>query len=157
MKPTWIIHIINNEVCECCGKGDREKFMERNHAEPSIFPAFLNMHTHGLEVYNQRNICTTIDVGVNEIGRLINAIGLMVAEDKHAPFDAGEYMDILENGMPVEFMEFEEDPTLYMIIPDPEGRLPIPIEDGIDESVCDFPYSRQRVYAKMIHDDKGYI
>lgn len=147
--------MINDEVCEACGKGNKEDVIKRNHIQPGIFPAFFNMHSHGLRVYNQRDICTTIDIGIRECARLINAIGMRVANGEHVPFGPGIHTDILANGMEVELIEFDDDPTLYLIIPDAQGRLPA--EGELNEAVCDFPYNRQRLYAKMIHDGKDYV
>lgn len=155
-KVDWILHAIDEGSCACCHPEKAEEFRKQEHpVTPSIFPMFFNIHSHGLERHGQRNLCTVIDIGASVCARIINAMGLNVAGGYHAPYGPGVHDDILASGMPVELMEFPDDPTLYIIFPDEQGRLPA--DETIDEDKCDFPYSRQKAYARIIHEDRGYV
>jgi hypothetical protein len=76
-------------------------------------------------------------------------MGLRVA-DGETVFTEGIRTDILENGMDVQLMTFDNDPTLYVILPDPNGKLPM-------DDDCEEPYKFQYEYAKMISEDEGYV
>lgn len=132
-EVTWIIH----------GITDLE----------SIFPNekyIGNFHTHGLNEYNnQRELCIVLNIPGNTAKGLLNSMGLRVANGETV-FTEGIRTDILDNGMDVQLMTFDNDPTLYVILPDPNGKLPM-------DDDCEEPYKFQYEYAKLIHDDEQYV
>jgi hypothetical protein len=76
-------------------------------------------------------------------------MGLRIA-DNETVFTEGIRTDILENGMDVELISFDNDPTLYIILPDANGKLP-------SDEDCVEPYKYQYEYAKIISEDEGYV
>lgn len=119
----------------------------------SIFPGkeyIGNFHTHGLNEYNnQRELCLVLAFPGNIAKNLLNSMGIRVAEGKTV-FTEGIRTDVLESGMDVQFITFDNDPTLYVILPDPNGKLP-------SDDDCEEPYKFQYEYAKLISEDEGYV
>ena len=131
----WMIHYVQEHDCEYCGK----------HEEKSTgFTAFANIHTHGLNKYNHKELCIPIDIG-KVAAIILNECGLRIklGNEKFIPgFDDSVIQDF-----PVFFHEFENSDTLYMILPDPNGKFP-------DDEECEFPYNKQLLYAQIIEEDK---
>lgn len=119
----------------------------------SIFPGkeyIGNFHTHGLNEYNnQQELCVVLALPPKTVTGLLNSMGLKVANGETV-FTEGIRTDILANGMDVELKTFENDPTLYVILPDSHGKLPM-------DDDCEEPYKFQYEYAKLIHDDEQYV
>ena len=134
-EVTWIIHgIIDVE----------DSF------KPKKCPYIGNYHTHGLNEYNnQRELCIVINLENKVATGLLNSMGMRVANGETV-FTEGIRTDILENGMDVQLLSFDDDPTLYVILPDENNRLP-------SDKNCSEPFSFQYEYAKMISDDRGYV
>ena len=125
----------------------RKHYEERDGKE---YPYIGNFHTHGLNEYNnQRELCIVLAIPGRRAATLINTMGLRVAENETV-FTEGIRTDILENGMDVELISFDNDPTLYIILPDANGKLP-------SDEDCVEPYKYQYEYAKLISDDEGYV
>lgn len=142
MKRDWIIHYVSNSApCIKC-KG------EENPARYSLF-GFANIHTHGLDAHGQREICIALDIGGELASKLLNSIGDRVAL-KGEVFTEGVYVDILQGELKVEFVSFKDDPTLYLMLPDPNGYLP-------GDCKCSAPYSLQKEYAELISINKDYV
>jgi hypothetical protein len=119
----------------------------------SVFPGkeFIgNFHTHGLNEYgNHRELCIVLAFPGQVAQRLLNDMGLRIAK-KETVFTEGIRNDILANEMDVEFISFDNDPTLYVILPDENGKLP-------SDKDCLTPYKYQYEYAKLIHDNEDYV
>ena len=141
MKPDWIIHYVSNNGCECCGKANNPAYYD--------LVGFANAHTHGLDKHGHRELCIVLDAGMNRVGNLLNTLGVKIAE-RETIFAESIRDDVLNNGMRVKFISFDDDPTLYVMLPDPNGILPG--EDG-----CTVPYCLQEEYAKIISKNKDYV
>lgn len=132
----WMIHYVQEHDCEICGK----------HEENSTgFTAFANIHTHGLDKHGHKELCIPLDIGFHLAGTILNNCGACIKVDnkKYVPgFD-----DSVIKNLPVLFHEFENSDTLYMILPDPNGKFP-------DDEGCEFPYNKQLLYAQIIEEDK---
>lgn len=144
MSVDWIIHYVSNNGCACCGT-------TKNHSNPSYYSlfGFANAHTHGLNKHHQRELCIVLDIGMDRAGALLNEMGIRVA-DGETYFQEGVRTDVLGNGMPVDFISFENDPTLYVMLPDPNGYLP-------GDERCELPYRSQREYAGLISEHQDYV
>ena len=132
----WIIHYVQEHDCEICGKHEDN---------PIGFTGFANIHTHGLNKYNHKELCIRLDLGYKLAITILNQCGsrIKLGNEKFVP---GSNDSIIQN-LPVLFYEFENSNTLYMIIPDPNGKFP-----GDDD--CKFPYNKQLLYAQIIEEDK---
>ena len=72
-------------------------------------------------------------------------MGLRVAKGETV-FTEGIRTDILKNEMNVQLLCFDNDPTLYIILPDANGKLPL-------DDDCEEPFKYQYEYAKLISED----
>ena len=120
----WIIHYVQEHDCEICGKHEDN---------PIGFTGFANIHTHGLNKYNHKELCIPLDLGYKLAVTILNQCGLRIklGNEKFVP---GFHDSIIQN-LPVLFYEFENSNTLYMIIPDPNGKFP-------EDDDCKFPYNK---------------
>ena len=136
-KPNWIIHYVAPTVDES--------------QSPDYFyePYFSSIHTHGLDKYGHRDLCLSIAIPPETACTLLNSLGMRIANEEEI-FEDGIRIDILANGMKVKFISFDNDPTLYIILPDKNGKLP-------DDCDCEEPYSLQEKYAKIISENKDYM
>lgn len=144
MSMDWIIHYVSNRSnrdCSDCSDCSNPGYYS--------YPGFANVHTHGLENHGQRELCLVLDIGFNRAGSFLNAMGTQVAK-KETKFTEGIRTDLLENGMEVELISFDGDPTLYIMLPDKNGHLP-------GDEKCETPYSLQRLYARLISKHENYI
>lgn len=132
----WMIHYVSNKYCDCCGELEES---------PISFPLFANIHTHGLDKYNHKELCIPLELDFNIACQILNQCGLRIKYDnvKYVP---GRDDTVIQN-FPVLFYEFPNSNTLYMIMPDTNGKFP-------DEEGCEFPYNRQLLYAQIIEEDK---
>ena len=133
MIPDWMIHYVAPTV-------DRSK-------SPAYYyePYFANIHTHGLDKYNHRELCISINIGQETAKELLNSLGMRIVHGD--VFTEGIRTDILKGNYDVQFITFDNDPTLYMILPDVNNKLPM-------DSDCEEPYCYQEKYAKLISDNK---
>ena len=133
MIPDWMIHYV-------APTADRSK-------SPVYYyePYFANIHTHGLDKYNHRELCISINIGQETAKELLNSLGMRIVHGD--VFTEGIRTDILTNDYDVQFITFDNDPTLYMILPDVNNKLPM-------DSDCEEPYCYQEKYAKLISDNK---
>lgn len=146
MSRDWIIHYVsNNGGCACCDTA-------KNTNNPSYYSlfGFANAHTHGLNNFAHRELCVVLDIGIDRAGALLNAMGDRIAKGETTFTTNGVRTDVLGNGMPVSFMSFTDDPTLYVLLPDAEGRLP-------GDNRCELPYALQEEYAEIISKNKDYV
>ena len=137
-EVTWTIHGII---------GVEEFFEERDGKE---YPYLGNFHTHGLNIYNnQKELCIVLALSNKKATSILNSMGLRVANGKTV-FTEGIRTDILKNEMDVQLLCFDNDPTLYVIFPDANGKLPL-------DDDCEEPFKYQYEYAKLISEDEGYV
>ena len=131
----WVIHYVQGHDCEICGK---------HNENPIGFTGFANIHTHGLSKYNHKELCIPLDIGFKLSGTILNQCGIRIKLE-HNEYVPGKDYSVIQN-LPVLFYEFDNSNTLYMIMPDPNGKFPE--DDG-----CEFPYNKQILYAKIIEED----
>lgn len=132
---TWIIH----------GVFDTESYFNDKGIE---CPYIGNFHTHGLNEYNnQKELCIVLALPGETAKGLLNSMGLRVANNETV-FTEGIRTDILSNNMDVQLMAFENDPTLYVILPDKNGKLPM-------NNDCEEPFKYQYEYARLISEDRN--
>lgn len=132
----WMIHYVQEHDCDCCGM---------HNPNPTGFTGFANIHTHGLDKYGHKELCILLDLGPELSCQLLNNCGLRIKLDSEK-FVPGFNDSVIRN-LPVLFYEFENSNTLYMIMPDPNGKFP-------NDEDCEFPYNKQLFYAQIIEEDK---
>lgn len=132
----WVIHYVQEHDCEICNK---------HVSNPIGFTGFANVHTHGLDKYNHKELCISIDIGFELACQILNNCGLRIKLENHE-FISGKDYSVIRN-FPVLFHEFENSNTLYMILPDSNGKFP-------NDEGCEFPYNKQLLYAHIIEEDK---
>ena len=77
-KIDWIVHYVSNNVCcDECGK-----------REDSFLPCLCNAHTHGMKKYNHLDFQIVLDLGAQEVCRILNELGRRVRAGHR--FTAGE-------------------------------------------------------------------
>ena len=117
-KINWIIHYCaNGAVCADCGK-----------METGYLPFTCNAHTHGMERYGHKDFQIVLELPVEYIGYILNALGSCVQDGER--FCAGELVKF-PDGLVVKLAEFEEcgRKVLRVLFPDRMGRFP-------DQSGC---------------------
>lgn len=140
-KPDWIIH--------CVKDADEEGMYSE--------PTFANIHTHGLNKYDLPELCISIGDTkevIERFARIINMLGLD-AVNGFRKLEPGIQTDVLEpmksgEQYRVEFISYDNDPTLYVILPDKDNKLP-------SDEDCDDYFALQYEYSKWISDNKEYI
>lgn len=112
-KIDWIIHYVANNVCCECGA-----------VEKSFIPYACNAHTHGMEKYGHPDFQLVLNYPIDEIGYILNTMGLRVQSGKH--FKAGELIEEIYEDCPVRLDEAEEGGriVLRVVIPDKYNRFP---------------------------------
>ena len=136
-KPDWIIHHVQNHDCDVCN----------THVKDSVgFYGFADIHTHGLNKHNHPEICIPLDISPKVAMNVLNTIGYRIAVNGEI-FKEGYNDTVLAGKYRVKFVKFDDDDTLYLILPDVNNRLP-------EDDMCDLPYSSQLFYAEIIHNDK---
>ena len=77
-KTDWIVHYVSNNVyCDEYGK-----------REDSFLPCLCNAHTHGMKKYNHLDFQIVLDLGAQEVCRILNELGRRVRAGHR--FTAGE-------------------------------------------------------------------
>ena len=135
MNIDWVIHYVQEEICECCDK---------HNETPIGFSGFSNIHTHGLGKYNHKEICIPIAIAPQLAQALLNECGLRIKYN-NVKFVPGYDYTVIKN-FPVLFYEFENSNKLYLILPDHNGKFP-------NDKNCEFPYNKQLFYAQIIEED----
>ena len=133
---TWTIHGVIGMAEEHKGKFKDVTYMG-------------NFHTHGLDLYGHRELCIVLNMPQEKAGELLNNMGLMISK-KGRTFSEGIQKDVLQNDYDVELISFEDDPTLYVILPDVNNKFP-------SDADCEEGYNYQYEYARIISEDKGYV
>lgn len=136
-KIDWIIHYVIDGV-------------EDTPKDFYSLDGFGNIHTHGLNRYNnQRELCICLAISDKLAASLLNSMGLRVANGETV-FTEGIRDDVLQDKYNVKFITFDNDPTLYMILPDSNNKFP-------GEEGCESPYDKQEIYAQFISENKEYV
>ena len=139
-KIDWIIHLIaNGVVCEDCGKVE------------SGFPDYIcNAHTHGMEQYGHLNFQLVLHCNPNEIGYVLNTLGLRVQAGER--FKAGDMVEGIFEDCPVRLDEAYEcgRKVLRVVIPDSRNRFP-------ENPACEYPYSYQLISTDAPNQNEGCI
>ena len=78
----WIIHLVANGACDICGK-----------KETGFLPYLCNAHTHGMAQYGHPDFQLVLFLPQEEIGRILNTLGLRVQSGER--FQSGDKEDIL--------------------------------------------------------------
>lgn len=144
-KVDWIIHYVSEtEPCDRCGKEEKSDDIDY-----TGFEAFGNAHTHGFNKYSHREMCIVLSLPPDIVMGILNQCGMHIA-NLNERFEEGICHGVLADDYDVKFISFENDPTLYMILPDSKNKFP-------GDEDCEYPYNQQEIYAKIISDDKGYV
>ncbi len=104
-----------------------------------------NCHTHGLDKHNHRELCMVLALPQETVCGVLNSMGIRIAFEGKV-FPEGIHTDILQ-GYNAEIYSLPDDPTLYLIVPDENNKLP-------SDEGCKFPYNMQYEYAKIISENK---
>lgn len=135
----WIIHFVNDEVCECCGGVHTDE--DNKHDD-----YWADVHTHGLwDNHNHYDLCIVLNIGFESAGRLLNSMGMRILRENYV-YEPGIRDDILANNYRCEVIKFDHEDKLYLLLPDDQNRLP-------GEPGCEAPYCYQREWAEEIHND----
>ena len=141
MKPKldWIIHLVKNGVaCACCGE-----------RENGFVEYACNCHTHGMERYNHPDFQLVLSLPDEEIGRILNTLGLRVQDGER--FHNGDLVEGIYLDCPVRLQEFAEcDRTiLRVVIPDKHNRFP-------EDTNCEYPYTLQIFDTEFLSRKGGF-
>lgn len=135
----WIIHLVTASKPTCEHKASSDIIY-------SGFPAFGNIHTHGLNQHNHREICIPFQLSSRTAMDILNQCGLRIVNE-NVEFKEGIDNTVLQGHYNVKFISFENDPTLYMILPDVNNKFP-------GDEGCEFPYNQQEIYAEIISNER---
>ena len=152
IKVDWTIHFIlkpyEEAGCEMC-YGESKDISPNREIDFDSFeniPYFRNAHTHGL-VHNHRHkeICTTLNLNADVTKNILNSVAYQIAYEK-LRLKPGLSDKVIKN-FNVEILDFDDpkDPTLYIIFPDENGKLP-------KDKDCNEVYKTQYDFAKYIHE-----
>lgn len=136
-KIDWIIHFCSNHPCDMCGETD---FRFR--------PYTCNAHTHGMEKYHHPNFQITLLLPPQDIGYLLNSMGMWVQEGEI--FHSGDLISGLYTDCKVRLDEYEETgrKVLRLIIPDKENRFP-------EDPLCMDVYKLQSLATDALYREGG--
>jgi len=133
----WIIHLVMNYVpCHDCGK-----------VEDSFIPYTCNCHTHGMELYNHLDFQIIIEYPREEIGRILNTLGLRVQAGE--TFKDGDFVEGIYEDCSVRLNEFTDNgrKVLRVVIPDRNNRFP-------EDEGCEGPYTYQTLDTEYLLIEK---
>ena len=130
--PTWIIHAVYPDETDI-----------------TIGDTFGNIHTHGLAEYGHKELCIPFGINAHLAAALLNNIGMLIA-NKGFTLNEGLVSGLLENDFELKVVSYDNDPTLYILLPDPDNRF-------ADDPDCETEFAKQELYAKHIHDNKDYV
>ncbi len=111
----WIYHYVsNNAKCDICGEKENK------------LPDYVcDAHTHGMNKYSHLEFQVVIDYGPEEVGRLLNTMGIKVRDGER--FKSGDRIKGLYQDCDVELREIPDTcgtPILRIVIPDKKNRWP---------------------------------
>lgn len=119
----WVIHYVaNGAKCEDCGK-----------EENGFIQFACNAHTHGMEQYNHPDFQVVLNLGMEEVGRILNTMGIRVQSGEK--FSAGNFVSGIYEDCDIRLDEVEEcgRKVLRVVIPDAKNRFP-------ENKECQYPY-----------------
>lgn len=133
----WIIHLVANGACDECGE-----------VETDFLPYMCNAHTHGLERYGHLNFQMVLALPPQEIGRILNTLGLRVQSGEH--FQSGDLVSGIYEDCDVRLEEYEETErrVLRVIIPDADNVFP-------EDEACKAPYCMQLLETEALCVERG--
>lgn len=136
-KIDWIIHCCANGACDACGK-----------VEDSYIQYACNAHTHGMERYGHPDFQLVLQLPVEEIGRILNWMGLRVQAGER--FKDGDYVSGIYEDCQIRLDEYEETgrKVLRVIIPDKYGIFP-------EDPACMDTYKLQLLETDALSIDGG--
>ena len=136
-RPTWVIHSVFPTEYDV-KKDENSKYC-------------CNHHTHGLDNYGHRELCIPFPIEQKTAGVILNTMGYMIANGERT-FEEG-FIDgegILANGYNLWGAVVNDDPTLYIFVPDVNNKFPY------DED-CDESFKEQLKYMEYVSKDKDYV
>lgn len=141
MKPEidWIIHCVaNGAMCAACGK-----------VENGFPPYICNAHTHGMERYGHMDFQVVLFLPTQEIGRILNTMGLRVQAGEH--FKAGDFVSGIYEDCDIRLDEFEETgrKVLRVVIPDQNNAFP-------DDPRCMEVYRLQAFETDLLYENSDF-
>lgn len=137
-KIDWVIHYVsNNAVCEVCGK-----------RESNFIPKTCNAHTDGMYKHDHMEFQLVLDMGPQEIMRILNTFGLMVLDGRR--FHDGEFVSGIYEDCDVRLSKYLEEgkPLLRVIIPDKYNIFP-------EDKACMDVYRLQLLPTEELYLNKG--
>lgn len=135
--PTWIIH----------GVFPTEEDVKK---DPSAIYC-SNYHTHGLDNYGHRELCIPFPLDRETASAILNNMGFLIANEGKV-FDEGliDGTDIITNRYNLWGMSYDNDPTLYVLVPDKNHKFP-------HHKNCDKIFKEQLLYAKYVSEHQDYV
>lgn len=136
-KIDWIIHLVASVACGVCGE-------EKN----NFIPFACNAHTHGMEKYGHRDFQVVLALPDQEIGRILNEMGLRVQKGER--FTPGTYVSGIYEDCDVRLDEFQETgrTVLRVVIPDQNCRFP-------EDERCKVPYRLQNMDTEDLYTERS--
>lgn len=137
-KPTWQIHLVNDEVCECCGEKSED-----------FYPYMCDAHTVGLDEYGSPELQIVLLMDPEIIGYTLNTIGEMI-RDGFRLEDGAEITGIFQGDVSIRtfFTEDRDGETVCrLIFPDPELKFPEDSEEYPYNMQYKSPYKESRMYS----------
>ena len=136
-KTDWIVHYVsNNACCDECGK-----------KEDSFIPCLCNAHTHGMKKYNHPDFQIVLDLGAQEVCRILNELGRRVRAGHR--FTEGELVSGIYEDCDVRLDIAEETgrEVYRVIIPDKNYLFP-------EDPLCCGIYPQQLVNTEDLCAEK---
>lgn len=136
-KVDWVIHYVcNGAKCADCGE-----------VESGFIEYACNAHTHGMESYNHPDFQVVLNLGPNEVGRILNTLGLRVQAGEK--FKDGDMVKGIYEDCDVRLTEFTETgrKVLRVVIPDKLNQFP-------EEKDCIWPYTNQTLETEQLSRKK---
>lgn len=138
-KIDWIIHCCaNGVVCEECKK-----------VETGFLQYACNAHTHGMERYHHMDFQMVLYLPFEEIGRILNTLGLRVQADEQ--FHDGDLVSGIYEDCDIRLDEYEETGrrVLRVVIPDKYNVFP-------EEEDCMPVYRLQMLDTEDLYRESGW-
>lgn len=138
-KIDWIIHCCANGACDNCGT-----------VEHGFIPYTCNAHTHGMEKYNHMDFQMVIFLPLEEIGRILNTLGLRVQSGEC--FKSGDMVSGIYEDCNIRLDAFEETgrTVLRVMIPDKYNIFP-------EDERCMPVYRLQLLETEELCREDGYV
>ena len=136
IKVDWIIHYCVNGVCDDCGD-----------VEEGFLQYACNAHTHGMENYKHLDFQMVLNLGADEISRILNTLGLRVQAGER--FKVGDMVSDIYEDCFVRLDKQEEcgREVLSVVIPDKYNVFP-------EDERCMEPYRLQNLPTDALSSEK---